>query len=286
MNEEFDLIQRGESKHCMCAPLMNAEDGVFIPMDTEQYLFSLEVEESKSKRKNGKWNRDPLFDFSLLNTVKSCIGYTFVKYGSFGSNYGWLLMDGYQKRLSDEGINRIYDTLKEWGMNSRGAKLTKFDAFKQSIQMNKNLLDKLCDYSLLDFCDNTKSAQIKNILLNLFDNLNLSQSNPFVTNAKTLHIIIPQLLIPVDRTFTVGYFCDYKFSDVPKDTKEQVDWIMSIHSLLANVYIKHKDWIDDYSLEANCPITKLLDNMVMGFSLYRNAYINEFSASLISDHWK
>ena len=148
--------------------------------------------------------------------------------------------------------------------------------FFKSLRDAKLYLDELHKFRLVDFCDG-KRTELEKILVKLFDCLDLTLSkNHFVTNTKTLRFLLPQLFIPMDRTYTVNYFTEYKGYDIPKVITTQVKWLVSMHKELAELYKIKIELYDKLSSEVNLPITKLLDNTLIGFAMYREVYIRFF----------
>lgn len=104
-------------------------------------------------------------------------------------------------KFNRDFIELVYVTLDAWNMNSRGAKLLEFGKFENSILDNKNLLLKL------------KKFNIRNIELafddlhELFNKLKLVETKaPLVTFTKTLHFMLPELVVPIDRKYTLSFF--------------------------------------------------------------------------------
>ena len=137
------------------------------------------------------------------------------------------------------------------------------------------------NYTIEDFNIPSKKSTIKTIISQLFYNLALTNKSGFVTISKTLHFLHPQLMIPIDRTYTANYFHDYTQPDVPKKKDTQIDWSFAFHQQLSSVYKKHQKLFDEISKDTKYPITKLLDNMLIGFAMYRNIYINRFDYQFI-----
>lgn len=281
MNKELNQIQRGELPEI----LASAEDAKRITNECGMYFPKKTAKGSYRKISKNIWNRNLFEDFSDYDTIKHCILHCMVNYRTnddkndeaFKMYRNFLKLPFYSK-FEPENISNIWNTLGKWNMNTRGAELSNFEKFSASLQDAKNILKNLNQYELLDFINPDKQEKIKQLLFNAYNQLNLTPKNPFVTNSKTLHFLMPQLFIPIDRTYTVNYFTDNKGVDLPyKDNKrELVEWAFSMHTLLATLYNKYKNRFNELSIQTKTPITKLLDNMLIGFAMYRRHYCQQF----------
>ena len=285
---EFELIQHGQCKEESLTPMeartLAKNKGVELPQNGKC-----------AQRRNvdkDEWNRSASDDFAKFNTIEKCILFCLAGYRTEEKSsdktaklYYELLHIPYQDLFSPTNTEKVWNTLVQWNMNARGAKLQKEEIFTESLNENKSIMDQLCDYKLLDFLDNTKVKTIKGLMKQLYRKIKLSKSNQFVTIAKTLHFFMPQLFIPVDRTYTINYFSNYKSPDLPSNKKyqKQVEWAISVHRSLATIYKKHQLKFDELSLKTKLPITKLLDDMLIGFSMFRNEYIKGFTKDYISE---
>lgn len=113
--------------------------------------------------------------------------------------------------LSKRHLELIYATLTSWGMHRMGdpkitkTKLVDFDEFSNSIlrherffnTWNSTSIDKLNEYDYSSFLDDLEE---------IFIDMSISVSNTImVANSKTLCHILPNLLPPVDRQYTVRF---------------------------------------------------------------------------------
>ena len=285
----FISIQHGKSAKNCISPQQAGElakvYGINLPILTKQ-----------ATRRNidkDEWNRNLIEDFSSFEIIRRCVFFCLTSYrandqleNKSGGLYQKLLKTPYEELFSQ--TNLIWETLAEWNMNSRGAQLTDQVTFNNSLLKMKPTIDELNEYQLIDFCNDIKTKQISKILLRLYKNLRLSKSNQFVTIAKTLHFFMPQVLIPLDRTYTVNYFSDYHGLDLPsnREYEKQVTWTISFHKQLAKLYNNHKDNFDELSMRTNLPVTKLLDDTLIGFAMYRRDYCQQFNVVYIMNNRK
>lgn len=180
--------------------------------------------------------------------------------------YRELLKFDNSAKFKDDFIELVYVTLTAWNMNSRGAKLQKYDLFKKSIVDNKNIINQLNDIKLSDI----SNQDVQDILEKLFVNLNLVDNlKPrLVTYSKTLHFFLPDLVGPIDRTYTLQYF--YNNTYVPKSLENQFKRFIEIqnqYSILSQK-ISLKEYIDPVW---NSTIPKIVDNIIIGYQKLYNS---------------
>jgi len=178
---------------------------------------------------------------------------------------GWYL---YQKllkyKLSDKFsinfIELIYVTLSAWNMNSRGAKLQEFNLFKESILNHKEILIELGQEEL----KNINNKNVKDALKILFNQLNLvAYGKPkLVTYSKTVHFFLPDLIVPIDRKYTLCYF--YGNTYVPQSTEKQFSRFIEIEKEFCKLY-KTFDFCKYIDNSWNLNVPKILDNLIIGY---------------------
>jgi len=114
--------------------------------------------------------------------------------------------------LSDRHIEMIYATLASWGMHKMGnpnktkAKLVSFTDFKKSILTHREELKKLllCE---MHSCNYNQYATHIDELKNIYYSLKVSIAEAtIVAHSKTLAHILPNLVPPLDRQYTVRFF--------------------------------------------------------------------------------
>lgn len=284
---DFDCIQEGRMEDALSSP----EKIETLIAQRHLQISDASIREMRTKNvAKGIWNRDILVDFQSPKVVERCIFMCLRYYrtnqwkqkGYVGNDYQSLMQTDYNNRFSDKGLDNIYQTLVQWNMNTRGAKLVKKDEFHKKILSNKPDLDKLKEFRFHDFCNESVANEIKTIIQKLFKELDLTENSRFVTISKTLHFLHPQLMVPMDRAYTANYFHNYRMPDIPKDIDGQARWNIAFHKELYSIYKEHKELIDRISIETKYPVTKLLDNMLIGFSMYRDIFIKEFNISFIT----
>lgn len=166
----------------------------------------------------------------------------------------------------------IYATLASWGMHrmgSGGSKMKNFDEFKDSIQMNEILLMRLRDYRL-DTLPEENKMRATELLKELFNKLRVMQSNSnLVGNSKVIHHLLPDLVPPIDREYTLRFFygsLTSKYS--PQFSKnEETDIFINIVNYFWTIRKKVSLTENDYdkTKSFNTSIPKVIDNAIIGF---------------------
>lgn len=107
----------------------------------------------------------------------------------------------------------LYATLTSWGMHRMGpggAKLVEFQTFTDSIRDNRKEIEALHDIRLADL-SNRDTQSLATDIWNILDNLKVSASKAkLVANSKTLHHLLPHIVPPIDRQYTLTFFYNNK----------------------------------------------------------------------------
>lgn len=167
-------------------------------------------------------------------------------------------------------LDYLYATLVSWNMEGLSAKLVGFEAFRKTIQDNSKDLVALSGHSLRSFAtravDDLEYAQnIMQTVQRLFSQMAVSATNSqLVANSKTIHHIVPNLIPPVDRKFTLKFF--YNNQSVPKG-EECVDKFIDVLSFYAQIYLlvgeEAEMMIQPHTF--NSSVTKVIDNAIIGY---------------------
>jgi hypothetical protein len=111
--------------------------------------------------------------------------------------------------MSERHIEMIYATLASWGMHRMGAtkaKMVEFDAFRQSLVRQQSRLSEFRRLKI-DECAEEQYCYYLDGLKGIYTALAVSKSNStLVAHSKTLAHILPHLIPPIDRKYTVRFF--------------------------------------------------------------------------------
>ena len=163
-------------------------------------------------------------------------------------------------------LEYLYATLTAWGlhrMGPGGAKLVGFDTFEKSIREQKGLIKSIERMSLLEL-PRKDLEETENRLWRILDLIRVSESRTkLVANSKTLHHILPDLMPPIDREYTLAFFYGNKTIS-GKD--EQM--FSEIYPRFHEIALECGDSIRAHVGQGfHTSATKVIDNAIVGFVL-------------------
>ncbi len=172
-----------------------------------------------------------------------------------------------------EFFELLYATLVSWGMyrmGPGGAKLVGFDRFRSSILDNAGAVRELRDLSLSGL-DDKPAVDVAAHLVSLMDALSVSRSKTrMVACSKTLHHLLPKLVPPMDREYTLWFFY------APTNKTNAIDKCFpDVYRWCAAIAAANRDHIeglvggcDDLASDVfNTSETKLIDNAIVEYVL-------------------
>ncbi|MBN1463075.1 MAG: hypothetical protein JXQ69_06410 [Paludibacteraceae bacterium] len=173
--------------------------------------------------------------------------------------------------LSESHIEMIYATLVSWGMHRMGktkTKLVSYDSFKKSICKNRKELHDLKLFRI----ENLSLEEYERLIPRLSDicfNLRVSDSkSSLVANSKTLAHILPNLVPPIDRNYTVKFFFNKDLSKNPYQYKykEESEIFKLVLEKTFEFIVLIKNNMDiKLDNETRTSYPKLFDNSIIGF---------------------
>ncbi len=207
--------------------------------------------------------------FTGHHNLEKCINKTNSEYRLFDPGlylYNLLCNTSQDEKYKSEYIKLVYTTLVAWGMNSRGAKLSKYDVFEASILDNQSVFERLS----INKIEKCTIESIKSDLKILFKNLNLvRKGNPkLVTFTKTVHFFLTDLIVPMDRTYTIPFFHTSWRSEYIK----QFDLLCKMENLFMDFAANNYENINKFKDEKwNRNIPKIIDSLVIGYEYFEKA---------------
>jgi len=167
--------------------------------------------------------------------------------------------------ISDNyNIELLYAVLVSWDMNSRGAKMKYFDAFKSSILSCCSILEAI-ERKFESFYL-TQQYEMMQLLKNVFLNLELMETEGrLVSNSKCLHFLFPTLLMPMDGSNTLQYLYNNSY----ESPNRYLD-IIKFQFEVMQQPVNFEKYLDD---RWNQSIPKLIDNAIIllrGISIKNN----------------
>lgn len=184
--------------------------------------------------------------------------------------------------LSDRHVEMVYATLSAWGMHRMGdsstkTKMVEFSIFKDSIQSQRDPLSRILPYQMHN-CKLTEYADYIESMREVFFSLKVSISNALiVAHSKTLAHLLPDLIPPIDRQYTVRFFTQnsdnfftqgrkYRQINLPSDRGAQFADFKKYCCGIKRMFDRCDSSI--FSMDSstfNTSYPKIMDNMIMAF---------------------
>jgi hypothetical protein len=146
--------------------------------------------------------------------------------------------------FSDEHIQSVYVVVKECYRNQFGnIELIDIGHFKRTINANKETIQELNKYRLEDV-NRYNVRTIENEIGNLYMGLNLAPNSKsrLVPCSMTMHLLLPDLLMPINITHTLKFF-DKHITNRPGESKTE-----HARRELKPIYIDIFEQTQEYSL--------------------------------------
>ena len=200
--------------------------------------------------------------FKKKSTFKKSLNHTSKFYRQYdpGLFLYKLLLNFSGEFLCDEHIELIYTTLIAWNMNSRGAKLCGYNKFRTMLLKKKDLLQELRT-KYIEKLSNEEFVEVSEKIKKLYFSLKISDTKTqLISFSKTIHFLLPNLVMPIDRKYTLSFF--YNKTNV--NYKSQYYDYCEIQKVLHCVSLRYKlsDYLDQ---NWNLNIPKTFDNAIIGF---------------------
>ena len=177
--------------------------------------------------------------------------------------------------LSLTHIEMIYAMLTSWGMHKMGdtkTKIINFNDFKKQIIENEYQLNELKNKNIKEIEIN----ELSNFIINTF---RFTESKSFLVSAtKVLHHIIPNLISPIDKQYSIRFMIQSKdqfskkskggkYSSLPYNNKKEVDYVSAFLSDMHDFIDRNNSVLKEYlnKGEFNTSLTKIFDNLVIVF---------------------
>ncbi len=159
----------------------------------------------------------------------------------------------------DRFVELIYATLCAFNMNQRAAKLIEFHQFAKEIRSQKNNIENLSNYKLISINKND-ADDVLNKIKDLFFNLKIMEGRSQIVGiSKTLHFLLPDLIMPIDRKYTLNFFYgnNQYNQERNREFKTFCEVFKNFHKLVFDLKVTKKKF--------NQPIPKIIDNAIIGF---------------------
>lgn len=166
--------------------------------------------------------------------------------------------------LDERFAEYLYATLTAWGLHRMGktaTKLLSFTEFAGSLRGAAPAVRELQDYRLLDLLPD-QVGSVTQEAWQVLDLLKLSASETkLITNSKALHHLLPALVPPIDREYTLRFFYGHK-----NLTRGEERTFKEIFPLFHRLGTRCSDSIRrNVGRGFSTSETKVIDNAVVGF---------------------
>ena len=169
----------------------------------------------------------------------------------------------------------IYAMLPAWGMHHTGnhsVKTVNYKIFENEIKKISGKCDELKHKTILTATD-TDVCKIVDLIIEL----NVSEANTrLVSSSKTLHHILPNLIPPIDRAYSVRFMRQSVFNtntiqlsslksekNLAKTFIEEMKVFIEKHEVPMKKYVKKT--FDSSHPNFNTSLPKLFDNLIVAF---------------------
>lgn len=156
--------------------------------------------------------------------------------------------------LKECHLKNAHNTLKEWRVSRAG--LLEYESFKQLIEGLRNDLRSLKRLVTQETWNQNDICRIVDIM----KKLKVTSKNTWIVpSSKTLHLLFPKLICPIDKTYSLRFMrqCPEKFTKKPiaiYDYKKNCLERDEIEKEIAEVYIKGmKGFIGKYGAKMKNP---------------------------------
>ena len=158
----------------------------------------------------------------------------------------------------------LYATLTAWGMDSRGAKLKGFEKFFRNIRSARDQIMKLKIYSLASLAEQEAETYVKVVhdIWQVILTMDIAQGkSQLVTGSKTLHHLLPDLVPPIDREYTLKFFFDRK--TITKNVEADFVQVLTNYTYIYGLSEESIQGIVGNN-PLNTSVTKVIDNAIIG----------------------
>lgn len=188
---------------------------------------------------------------------------------------------GQKDFLSEQHLEYIYATLASWGMHrmgKTGAKLVDFEKFKCSILSQKTQFQDWQKLSIEKLSKNDFEALLPELTKICFSLRTSTSSVNLVANTKTVAHILPNLVPPIDREYTLKFVLQKKHIVInPKNEQEIFQNVMKtmfdFFQLPAIIQMLPKITLGENNFNTSYP--KIFDNLIIAYMKHLQPHKSE-----------
>ena len=167
---------------------------------------------------------------------------------------------------SEPFVELLYATLTAWGMHRMGpgnTKLREFGDICETLRANRERIASL-EHLSLSRLPQGQFGVVADQVWQLIDSLSISIADAkIVANTKTLHHLLPELVPPIDRTYTFNFFYGRNMLSITER-----DAFHEMFTRFHRIATENVSILGDLAGSGwNTSETKILDNAVVGYAI-------------------
>ncbi len=173
--------------------------------------------------------------------------------------------------LADKAfLEMVYATLATWGLDRMGVgkRLNDFETFRETIVREDNVrrLSELATTWLYEISD-TELARVQGSLAALFDGLSdvMLTDSKLVGVSKTMHHLLPDLVPPMDRAYTLNFFYQKHYLGTPPIQGNEKSMFVEMFSQFRTIATRRGLSAASLKRKWDSSVPKLIDNAIIGF---------------------
>lgn len=167
-------------------------------------------------------------------------------------------------------LDSLYATLVSWGMHRMGpgsAKMRSMDEFRQGFERQRSAIALIQRQQLLHLTADEISS-VAHHIWSIMDGLTVGEGETkIVAGLKALHHLLPALVPPIDRRYTLRFF--YGTTQIYWNQQERI--VKTLFPLFHEIALACAEQIADALAHPSCPmdnsVTKVIDNAIMGYCI-------------------
>jgi hypothetical protein len=171
----------------------------------------------------------------------------------------------------DQFFDYLYATLASWGLHRMGpgnTKLRDLDDLKASFRAQAANIEPLQQLRIEQLSSASEVRDVADTAWEIMANLKVGIGETLlVANSKALHHLLPGLIPPIDRNYTLKFFTDRPYIYSRRDA----DYFRVLYPLFHEIAIRCAGEIRGLLTRSaggmNTGVTKMIDNAILGFML-------------------
>lgn len=170
----------------------------------------------------------------------------------------------------------LYATLTSWGLHRMGpgnARLVDFAAFEHGLIQAAPKIKRLASLSITTLRAD-EVPRVTGDLWAIIHSLKVGVGETrIVSGSKTLHHLLPDLMPPIDREYTIRFFCHHK--TLRSDGAEEFAEIYPACQRIAKACESKIRACMDHPDKMHTSLTKVVDNAIVGYVIRRLKEVKE-----------